>query len=136
MISRNTIQRKNKSDFFVTRTDEIDDDVRSGSTASETQLSEQIEAFLAYEPKYTAEQFDKQVCAQLKQIKETYDESEERILAAIEMTEDTMKVCDKTNKLIEKTKNSHEQILNSAFFRIGRAIATDVAATESAAAEV
>ena len=59
MISRNTIQRKNKSDFFVTRTDEIDDDVRSGSTASETQLSEQIEAFLAYEPKYTAEQFDK-----------------------------------------------------------------------------
>ena len=99
------------------------------SAADEEDFRAKMEAFLNYEPAYTAQEFEDKVCAELAQIQRKYAEAETKLEDAIKVTEKTIRTCKNGINKIDRQHRIDTEMLNSAFCKIGLAVAQEVASS-------
>ena len=85
-----------------------------------------MEAFISYKPAYSAQEFEKKVCAELADIKDKYEQAEITLLSAIETNQKTLHICEEGLSKIETRHHKDTEMLNKAFSKIGHALAQEM----------
>ena len=130
MVETTFKKSKNLSDqassFGMSSNGDAETQAQSSSAADDASFKAAMEAFMNYKPAYSAEQFEKKVCAEIADIKEKYEQAEITLQSAMETNQKTLETCEAGLDKIDSRYHKDTKMLNKAFHKIGHALAQEM----------